>query len=71
MFNNIQILSGYFAEATMHSYLKIFLESSIWYKRGIYTVGNLVNENYKMLSFENLNVKYNLNSNILNVYTIR
>ena len=32
---------------------------------------DLVDKNYKMLSFENLKVKYNLNANILNYYTIR
>ena len=42
-----------------------------WYKRGIHIVGDLVDENYKILSFENLKVKYNLNANILNYYTIR
>ena len=42
-----------------------------WYKKGIYLIGDISDSSGEILNFDQLNLKYNGNFNILNFYTVR
>ena len=42
-----------------------------WYKKGIYTVSDIIDTTGEMLSLKDLKEKYNFKPNILNYYTIK
>ena len=42
-----------------------------WYKKGIYIVGDILNDNGRVMTLEETNQKYHININFLNYFTIR
>ena len=42
-----------------------------WYKKVIYILGDILNENGRVMTLEEMNQKYHININFLNYFTIR
>ena len=64
----VNILTSSILYDTKFGTEKIFFD---WYKNGIHIIGNIVDPEGKLMTFEQIRAKYKFPLNILNYYTVK